>query len=426
MSGPRALKTPGCGVPYTSQSCHLTEENSIMSILKIGTTSTVVRAGVSAALAIAAVGGLATAGQAATAVSSQAAMTLSSSTGKESGTQAVIGTAAVNKFYTGKVAVQFQSTTSLTGSCATTYPATSTTIIAATSTSIINAKKVSIVVPTLGSANTTATWLICAYNGTLVTSTLLAKAGYTSAGVPTLATLPAGGVSVPTYGGTTISVTGTNFLAPLTATLGGRAMTDINIVDSTLFTATAPPNSVGTAPLTVNSVGGSATTFSSAANPYTYTNALLVSPTTAASGTTAVLDVQGVGFNNTAFTTTTGLDPDAVGAHVYLLDTTAYSAASYVRPSGGPPLAGGVAKAHAEKSECINVSVISDTELVCTLNLANGYRNATPASVISTVDATGGPTVNGLYTIAVVSDGAAQGGTVTGTSSGNVFTVAAF
>ena len=79
-----------------------------MSIRTIGARSTATRSAVTFALALAAVGGLATSSNGAVAVSSQPAMSLSSPSGKEAGGNAVTATTTVNKFYAGKVAVQFQ------------------------------------------------------------------------------------------------------------------------------------------------------------------------------------------------------------------------------------------------------------------------------------------------------------------------------
>ena len=194
--------------------------------------------------------------------------------------------------------VQFQLTTSLTEQLLDElHRGRREPVIAATSTAIISAKKISVVVPTLtaaGGAGTTQTWLVCAYNSTnTTTSKLLAKAGYTSAGAPTLTALTAN-VQVPTYGGTTINVVGTGFAAGVnSATLGGKQLTDINVVDDTLFTATVPANPAGAAALTVNTVGGTATLLSGASFAYTYVDAVQVSPTTGVAGTLVPLSVQG-------------------------------------------------------------------------------------------------------------------------------------
>ncbi len=369
-----------------------------MSIRSIGARSTATRGVVTFALALTAVGGLATTSNAAT-VSTQPAMTLSSVSGKEVGTNAITATTTTNKFYSGKSFVQFHLTTALTNACPTTYTATAAnSVINATSTAIISTKKVSIVVPVLTAASgpgTTQLWLVCAYGGNTVgTSKLLAKAGYTSAGAPSLTALSAD-VPVPTYGGTTINVAGTGFGAGVTsATLGGKAVTDINVVDDTLFTATVPANPAGDAALTVNTVGGSATILSSATNAFTYVDAIQVSPTTGVGGTVVPLSVQGYGFNNVDWTTSTGANTlsDEAKAHVYVVNAAAYDPADANTNTikDGPQV-----------NECHTVQVISDTELVCTLDLAK--RTAVAPAVNANLIGTATP--NGLYQVTIVKDG---------------------
>jgi hypothetical protein len=389
-----------------------------MSIRTIGARSTATRSAVTFALALAAVGGLATSSQSAT-VSTQPAMALSSPSGKEVGGNAITATTTTNKFYAGKVAVQFQLTTSATANCSTTYTtAAANSFIAATSTAIISAKKISVVVPTLTAASgagTTQTWLVCAYNSTnTTTSKLLAKASYISAGAPTLTALGAD-VQLPTYGGTTVSVVGAGFAAGVnSATLGGKALTDINVVDDTLFTATVPSNPVGDAALTVNTVGGSATILSTATNAFTYVDAVQVSPTTGVSSTTVTMSVQGYGFNNVTWSASTGgTTTDDASAHVYLLGATGYN-----------PVVSGGNKTTPQRNECYSVQVISDTELVCTLDLSKSTAATIDTALANT------PTATGLYQVSIVKDGtigANTGNRAAQTlSAGSAFTVAPF
>lgn len=394
-----------------------------MSIRSIGARSTATRSAVTFALALAAVGGLATSSNGATTVSAQPAMTLSSPSGKETGGNAITATTTTNKFYTGKIAVQFQLTTSLTGNCSTTYTAAAANqFIAATSTAIISAKKISVVVPTLtaaGGAGTTQTWLVCAYNSNnTTTSKLLAKAGYTSAGAPVLSALTAN-VQVPTYGGTTINVVGTGFAAGVnSATLGGKPLTDINVVDDTLFTATTPANPAGNAALTVSTVGGTDTTLSSATNHYVYVDSIQVSPTTGVGGTVVPLSVQGYGFNNKTFTTSTGANTlsDEAKTHVYLVNTAVGATLGY------DPANNTGKKTKAQVNECTSIQVISDTELVCTLDLSQ----KTAAAPAINANLVAGPTADGTYQITMVADGGIGGSAAQQVSAGAAFTVAPF
>ena len=74
---------------------------------------------------------------------------------------------------------------------------------------------------------------------------------------PTLASVaPASG---PTAGGTTITLTGTNFASPVTVSVGGIPATDATVVNSTTVTATTPSGPSGTRDVMVSTSGGIAT-----------------------------------------------------------------------------------------------------------------------------------------------------------------------
>jgi IPT/TIG domain len=49
----------------------------------------------------------------------------------------------------------------------------------------------------------------------------------------------------PTGGGTSVTITGTNFGAPASATFGGVAATNVVVVNSTTMTATTPAHAAG-------------------------------------------------------------------------------------------------------------------------------------------------------------------------------------
>ena len=48
--------------------------------------------------------------------------------------------------------------------------------------------------------------------------------------------------SGPTSGGTSVTITGTNFFAPATVTFGGVAATNVVVVNATTITANTPPS----------------------------------------------------------------------------------------------------------------------------------------------------------------------------------------
>jgi len=420
-----------------------------MSILTTGKRATLTRTAASAALALAAVGGLASTSFAAGAAAQQA-MTPSSTTGSTAGGNTLtltLGATASPKFSTGFVGVQFQGTTSAaaaTATCATNPSTTVASSVTATTVRYLSSTKVSVVVPALtGGAlvSPTGFWLICAYNqaaasGTIAsTATVIGKANYIAAAAPTLnagdntaspavpnAVVPSSG---PASGGQVVTINGTGFPTsitantPLTATFAGVPLTNITPISSTQFTAVTPsqPATTNKPVLTVTTNGGSVSATLNAhpsSAVYTYVNGITVSPNTVPSGNAVDVDVQGTGFTTLNFSHTTGAahDPADASAHVYLVQGVYNPTAS----SGDKTL--------AESTECVNVAVISDTELICTVDASQSIAYASHQPTYSTAAAL----ANGTYTVTVVDNGAI-GATLaykSVLSSGATFTVADF
>ena len=352
--------------------------------------------------------------------------TLSASSGPSGGGNTLTMTTASAKFFTG-LAVEFQYKATATTTCSAAYStavAVSSTagIVVVSSPKILSSTKIAITVPStvaLQGSATSANWLVCAYPGTNTTTSLLsASAAYTIAAKPTLTTIaPASG---PALGGGTVTLTGTNFITGMTAKIGSAALTGLTVVSATTATATVPPQAAGSAMgVTVTTTGGTATK----AAAYTYTNGIIVEPSTTPTATAATdLDIQGVGFSSLDFAgavsgtsglKTDGTAPGDAGAHVYIV------AGAY------DPTDDSSAKTVAEAGECVNVLVVSDTELICTLNTADKYNQS------------GDPAIdNGTYTITVVSNGGidvqsgganeVDGYSQSIISSGSTFTVAPY
>jgi hypothetical protein len=59
----------------------------------------------------------------------------------------------------------------------------------------------------------------------------------------------------PTAGGTAVTVTGTNFFAPMTVTFGGVAATNVVVVNGTTLTATTPAHAAGSVDVVVQTCG---------------------------------------------------------------------------------------------------------------------------------------------------------------------------
>ncbi|MBI4942701.1 MAG: IPT/TIG domain-containing protein [Actinobacteria bacterium] len=374
--------------------------------------------------AIAAVGlaALATGVGAGPASAAAVAGTLSATSGPSGGTNTLTMTTTAAKFFTGTL-VSFQYKATATTACSAAYASavavSSTAGIVLATPKILSSTKIAITVPStvaLQGSATSANWLVCVYPGSNTTTSLLsASAAYSIAAKPTLAVSPISPASGPALGGGTVTVTGTNFITGLTAKIGSVALTGITVASGTTFTATVPPQAAGSAmSLSVTTTGGTATK----AAAYTYTNGIIVTPNTTPTATAATdLDILGVGFSGLDFAgavsggsfKTDGTAPADAGAHVFIVqgdyDSTDNSSA----------------KTLAEAGECVNVLVVSDTELICTLNTADKYNQS------------GDPAIaDGVYTITVVNDG--QVDAVTNNvdysesiiSSGSTFTVAPY
>jgi hypothetical protein len=101
----------------------------------------------------------------------------------------------------------------------------------------------------------------------------------------------------PIVGGTSVTITGSGFLAGATVTLGGTAATNVNVVGSTSITATTPAHVAGAVSVVVTNTDAKSGTLT---NGYTYRNpAPTVTSITPNIGTTAggtAVTIAGTGF----------------------------------------------------------------------------------------------------------------------------------
>jgi hypothetical protein len=361
------------------------------------------------------------------------AITLSSVSGKSGGGNALTATTlTANSFYSGLAATfQYKGAAGL-ATCSPAYPASLTALatgvgmLAVASPQILSPKKIAFTVPALtlvpaGTA-TSAIYNLCVYSSTNTTTGLLtANAAYTVAAAPTIATITGSSstsgvwpVSGPAQGGGTVTITGTGFTGTTTAStttakIGSVPLTNVVWVDAQHLTGTVPAQSAANnLSVSVTNTGGTVTR----TGAFSYTNGITVSPNTTPTAIVATdVDVQGVGFSAITFTTTNGTGPDTAGGHVYLVDG-AYDG------TGGT-------KGQGELGECLSVLVISDSELICTVNTAKAYGQVADSAI-----------ADGTYTLTVVSNGLPDIGaaganedlaaTQSIVSSGSTFTVAAY
>jgi hypothetical protein len=294
---------------------------------------------------------------------------LSTSSGPSTGGNVVSITAGAPIFTSGQTAVVVQ-----TAACGATYNSAAAGKVDVPNVRFISKNKLAATMPTSGLPGSTTAHNLCVYAGTSNgVSALVATAfgQYTVGQVPTITSVsPATG---PAQGGTKITVTGTLFPTTpgaLTATVAGEPLIDVQVANSTTFTAVTPPHAAGGPfPIAVTTVLGTQST----SGLFTYSNGIVVAPNTAPNTamTPTDVDITGVGFSALKFSPT--YSTNSTNAHVYLVKGV-YSAGT---TAAGP-------KPNGQTSECIDVLVITDTNLICSLYLG-GNLNAAPTATTRTV-----------------------------------------
>lgn len=330
--------------------------------------------------------------------------TLSSATGPAAGGNVLTLSTATAKFVSG-MTTQFQLAATPTTACTATAGTPGTTILSVTGAKVLSGTRYAFTVPsgvTIQSSN--GSYNLCVYNGT----SLEVTAKYTVA-TPTVVT-SVSPTSGPALGGNTVTITGSGFptgtLTPATTPVvkfGNVAAlsTTVKVVNATTITVTAPAQAASSTAQTVSvSAAGGTDTLATA---YTYKNGIIASPNFVSTSASAPvdIDISGVGFSGLDFTTTTGANADDANPHVFL-NSGAYNQAAKV-------------------TECTDVLVISDNELICSIDITKSYTGGT----INTTTALS--TLPGTYTLYVVNDGLAANPTSKSvSSSGSTFTVAEF
>jgi hypothetical protein len=119
---------------------------------------------------------------------------------------------------------------------------------------------------------------------------------FTAVAMPTVTGVsPSSG---PTAGGTSVTITGTNFTGMLSVAFGSQAATALAVNSSTQITATAPASNAGTVDITVTSSAGTSVT--SGADQFTYLGPVPtvtgVSPNSGPTSGGTVVTVTGSGF----------------------------------------------------------------------------------------------------------------------------------
>jgi hypothetical protein len=315
-------------------------------------------------------------------------------------------------------------------SCPLAYAAGAGTEPYAGTVTKINTGKVAITSPVgvvVNPGDATTPWNVCTYADATSGAILTTPATYTVAPVLDLSAVtnasitPAAG---PAQGGTKIVISNlagipTAAGATLSASLGGVPLTDVSAINSTSIKGTTGQHGAGPVQLSITTAAGTkTTTIDIVTDPtdaaFTYNYGIKTTPNTAAPGSTPTLDITGAGFSSLSFQDVDagGATPDTK-AHVLLTDN-AWNQQDFSSAINGLTDTAAI-------TQCKTVLPIQDTELICTLDLANTL-DVTPA-----VDPADVPP--GTYTITIVNTGAGLQDTLYNYSvvnSDSTFTVSAF
>ncbi len=204
--------------------------------------------------------------------------------------------------------------------------------------------------------------------------------------------------SGPTGGGTSVTITGTNFASGATVTFGDAAAANVVVVDSTTITATTPAGMAGAVTVTVTVDGQS----ENLTNGFTYVaqpTVSSVSPNSGSTGGGTAVTITGANFVSGAAVTF----GETVATNVVVVDDTTITATT-------PP---GIAGA-------VMVTVTVDGQ---SGSLTNGYTYVV-APAVSTVSPNNGPQAGGTA-ITITGTDFASGATVTfgSTAATNVVVV---
>jgi hypothetical protein len=197
--------------------------------------------------------------------------------------------------------------------------------------------------------------------------------------------------SGPIGGGTPVTITGTNFAAGATVSMGGSAATAVIVVNATTITATTAAHAAGTVSVTVtNSDGQSGTR----ASGFTYLGpAPTVGSVTPASGPTTggtAVTIAGTNFASGATVTLGG----NAATGVSVVNSTTINA---------------ITPAHA--AGAVNVTVTNGDAQSASLSGGFTYIASTPAPTVASVSPSSGPTTGGTA-VTITGTNFASGATV--------------
>ncbi|MGA9797564.1 MAG: IPT/TIG domain-containing protein [Terriglobales bacterium] len=237
-------------------------------------------------------------------------------------------------------------------------------------------------------------------------SWVMQMATFILASAPTPTVTGIGPSTGPTSGGTSVTITGTNFAAGATVTFGANAATNVTVLNSATITASTPAGGVGAVTVTVTNSTGRSGSLSSA---FTYTSAnpaptvSSISPNTGPIAGETGVTITGTGFLSGATVTLGG--NSATG--VTVVSSTSITATSPAHAAGA-----------------VNV-VVTNTDAQSG-TLTNGYSYTNPAPTVTSITPNSGTTAGGT-SVTIRGTGFLSGATVSlgGTAATSVTVVSA-
>ena len=228
-----------------------------------------------------------------------------------------------------------------------------------------------------------------------------------------------------TVGGTSVTITGTNFTGATGVTIGGVAATGVSVVSATSITATTPAGTAGTASVVVTTPVGS-----NAANTlFTYVAPPTVTSLTPTSGTTAggtAVTITGTGFTGATGVTIGGVAATGVSVVSATSITattpagTAGTASVVVTTPAGSNAANTLFTYATPASTDATLSGLTYSSGVLTPAFASGTISYTQSVANSVSSITVTPTVNQVNATVTVNGTAVATGVASGSINLNV------
>jgi len=277
---------------------------------------------------------------------------------------------------------------------------------AATNVVVVNSTSITATTPVGTAGAVTVTVTVSGQSGNLTN-------GFTYVLIPTVTSVaPNAG---PITGGTAVTITGTNFAAGATVTIGGNAAINVVVVGSTSITATTPGGTAGTATVTVTNPGGQS---GSLTNGFGYIGVPTVTSVSPAAGAPAggtAVTIAGTLFA-TGATVTFGGNP---ATNVVVVSGTSITATTPAGTAGAVTVT--VTNPGAQSGSLANGFTYAGT---ITYVQGNYATPQTPQSTVPVIF-TGAQAAGDMNVVAVGWNDSTA--TVTGLvdSSGNVYTLAA-